>query len=71
MKTAQEKYSNDPYYRTLVDQMVSIIETAQFTPSEMREAATFASYLHEMRSPLPSFIYVNRDRLEPSPERGA
>jgi hypothetical protein len=49
MKTPKEKYLNDPEYRALVDMMENFIERAQFTPSEMREAAVFACVNYEMR----------------------
>lgn len=48
MKTPQEKYENDPQYATLVNVLYQMILTAQFTPSELREAATFASIKYEM-----------------------
>ena len=47
MKTPREKYENDAQYRVLVDLMVTQIETCQYTPSEMREAAVLACILYE------------------------
>ena len=49
MKIPQEKYDNDITYRNLVDTMESLIHAGQFTPSELREAAVFASIRYEMR----------------------
>lgn len=49
MKTPREKYMNDPAYHDLVIAMEHFIERAQFTPSELREAAVLASINYEMR----------------------
>lgn len=47
MKTPEKKYYSDPHYRLLVDQMLHQIRKAKYTPSEMREAAIYASILYE------------------------
>lgn len=47
MKTPREKYANDAVYRQLVDCMVAHIEAANYTPSEMREAAVLACIIYE------------------------
>jgi hypothetical protein len=49
MKTPREKYMNDPEYHQLVLMLENFIERAQFTPSELREAAMLASINYEMR----------------------
>lgn len=49
MKTPREKYMNDPEYHSLVAMLEQFIETARFTPSELREAAVLASINYEMR----------------------
>jgi len=54
MKTPEEKYRNDPEYHLMVDTMVELIIQCRFTPSEMREMATFASILYERRYAKPS-----------------
>lgn len=50
MKTPQEKYAQDNHYKMLVDHMVKMIMDCQFTPSELREAAIFASILYEQHN---------------------
>ena len=47
MKTPTEKYANDPSYRQLVDMLAELINQAQFTPSEIREACMLACIRHE------------------------
>lgn len=49
MKTPTARYRNDVHYRHLVDRLEAMIEEAQFTPSEIREAAILACTNYEMR----------------------
>ncbi len=49
MKTPKEKYLNDPEYHHLVQTLEHLIESARFTPSELREACILASINYEMR----------------------
>ena len=49
MKSPREKFLNDPRYHELVLMLESMIERAQFTPSELREACVLASINYEMR----------------------
>jgi len=49
VKTPREKYMNDPEYHRLVDMLGQFIESARFTPSELREACVLASINYEMR----------------------
>ena len=49
MKTPREKYMNDPEYHQLVTMLEHFVETARFTPSELREAAVLACINYEMR----------------------
>lgn len=58
MKTPREKYMNDPEYHALVTQMEHFIESAHFTPSELREAAILACINYEMR-------HVREIRIDP------
>lgn len=50
MKTPRDKMMNDPQYAELVHVLESFIERAQFTPSELREAAVLACINYEMRN---------------------
>jgi hypothetical protein len=47
MKTPRQKYQHDPQYRQLVQAMLAQVHEAQFTPSEIREAAILACIMYE------------------------
>jgi hypothetical protein len=49
MKTPRDKYHNDPQFNSLVNLLESFIYSAQFTPSELREACVMASINYEMK----------------------
>ncbi len=53
MKTAQEKYENDPDYHMLVETLYAWIVKHRYTPSELREAAMFASIMYEQNNVRP------------------
>jgi hypothetical protein len=48
-QSPREKYMNDPEYHHLVHTLEGLIESARFTPSELREACVLASINYEMR----------------------
>lgn len=45
--TPQERYERDPQFHALVNVMRQYIIQAQFTPTEIREAAMLAAIQHE------------------------
>lgn len=57
MYTCEEKYQNDPQFKSIVDCMVSAIYQNKYSPSELREMAVFASIKYEMEHVRP--VYKN------------
>lgn len=57
MKTPQEKFNSDPEYRSLVSMLESFIHSCRFTPSEVREAATYACIRYELNNISHHIIY--------------
>ena len=55
MKSPRERYNNDAGFHQLVEVMYLHIVQAQYTPSEMREAAVLASILYA-ENYTPSFL---------------
>lgn len=53
--TPDERYLRDAAFRMLVDVLESQIETCQYTPTELREAALLAAVHYEMRKPRDTF----------------
>lgn len=51
--TPAEKYNNDAQYRTLVVAIEHQLHEANFTPSEVREAAVLACIHYEQRNAMP------------------
>lgn len=45
--TPEERYHRDPAFRTLVDMLHHCIQTADYTPTEVREAALLACIHHD------------------------
>jgi hypothetical protein len=62
MKSARERYINDPQFRHLVDTMTGAILQCQYTPSEMREAAILASIKYEEMQ-VHSTAYIRLEEL--------
>lgn len=63
MKTPRERYETDTMFAQVVDIMTQVIEHAQLTPSEIRDAATLACIHYEMRNPLPRPIRLQSERV--------
>ena len=62
------RYSHDPAFRQLVDTMHHFIQKAEFTPTEMREAALLACIHYE--SYQVRRIYLDKDQFNLSPLDG-
>jgi hypothetical protein len=45
-KSVRERYQTDPLFKNLVQSMLHFVHTGQYTPSELREAATLASIIY-------------------------
>lgn len=45
------RYHRDPEFHALVDYMRAMIHRAQFSPSELREAAILAAIMYEETNP--------------------
>lgn len=63
MMKVEERYQHDVQFRHLVDMMEAVINTGNFTPTEIREAAMFAQVKWESLN-LKHPIYVTREQLE-------
>lgn len=46
-RAVRDRYANDPMFRHLVDMMQACIHRAEFTPTEIREAAMLAQIMYE------------------------
>jgi hypothetical protein len=53
----EERYMRDPQFKQLVDLLEMQIHQAQFTPTELREAAILATIKYECRTVRPLRIY--------------
>ena len=51
MLTIRERYETDAHFRTLVDHLHAAILQAEFTPTEIRQAAMLAQIMYEERRP--------------------
>ncbi|MGB8274119.1 MAG: hypothetical protein WCF16_02490 [Alphaproteobacteria bacterium] len=56
MRSVTERYQTDAQFRQLVDLLYSSIDNAQFSPSEIREAAMLAHILYEERHIRPMIV---------------
>ena len=66
LKTPQGKYENDTQYHQIVDVIEHLLHDAQFSPSEVREAAVLACIHFEMRTVhrFQSINYKVKDALK-------
>ena len=65
MKSVSERYETEAQFRTLVDTMYSFIDHAQFSPTEIREAAMLAHILWEERHVRPLILDERRMYARP------
>ena len=56
MLSASERYRNDPLFKRVVDSLYSLIDAAEMTPTEIREAAMLAQIIWEERNARRRFI---------------
>ena len=59
--TPSERYYRDPMFHQLVDTMEAAIRRCDYSPSEMREAATLACIHYEMTHMRSTTWYVKND----------
>jgi len=60
MKTPEEKYNNDGFYRQCVDMLENLIGQAKSTPSEVREMAMLACLHYEWKC-LPRNVLLSAE----------
>lgn len=58
----EHRYVNDAKFKQIVDILEHLIHSAEFTPSEIREAAMLATIHHELKTVKP--IIVSREDYE-------
>ena len=56
MMSTTQRYQTDASFRQLVDMLYSLIDHAEYTPTEIREAAMLAHILYEERRIRPILI---------------
>lgn len=60
----EERYYRDATFRQLVDWMSYHIRNADYTPTELREAAILAATMHEMYTIRATRIYFDKGLTE-------
>lgn len=60
MMSVRDRYQNDPKFHALVDMMHAAIDRADFTPTEIREAAMLAQIIYEERHIRP-IVFTRND----------
>lgn len=61
MKSIRERYHSDPAFYSLVNALYSFIQKAEFTPTEIREAAMLAQIKYEETNPRPLTIFEREE----------
>ena len=62
--SVRDRYEQDHAFRTLVDTLWACIERAEYTPSEIRQAAMLAQILYEERRPPKPIIFTRQDVID-------
>ena len=70
MKTPEEKYNNDLIYHDLVNMIYAMIDKADLSPSEIREAAMYACIQYELRHTRPIHIHIGNTNNPLSQAKG-
>lgn len=60
--SVEERYRTDPQFHNLVQQLLAGIMAAQFTPTEIREAALLAQIIYERMQPRRIMVQEVEDR---------
>ena len=60
-QSPRDRYLSDPAYKALVDTLEHMIHSAQFTPSELREAAILASINYDSIQVRRNFIPMTEE----------
>ena len=63
MRNPEDKYRHDPQYAHLVKIFEGLIQRAEFTPSEIHEAAMYAGIRYEMRHPFARIVIENGQEI--------
>jgi hypothetical protein len=61
MMSPRERYQQDPAFHQLVDMMYYHIELANFTPTELREAALLAAIMYANHHPAPNIFLTDAE----------
>ena len=64
----EDRYMRDPHFHALVDVLENAIHVAQYTPTEIREAAMLAAIRYEMRRGMPP-LRISTELIDPYRER--
>jgi len=60
----RDRYLNDQAFRRLVDTLWAIVEQAQYTPTEIRQAAMLAQILYEEHRPPQPITFTREDVMK-------
>lgn len=60
-KQAETRYREDPMFHRVVRVLRDMIESNQITPWEVRDAANYAAYLHQLYHPEPIPVFPPKE----------